>query len=130
MTSIVQLQAHQAHIALSELMTSIICQGSSLGSCPTFSFPNAPLKADLRVIDFVSSSVWKEAETNIADSINFQLALRSGFFAWLSGIHTVRCISLSMADLRPNGPQLQLSYLQVGKLHHCITLEPVVHFKL
>ena len=31
--------AHQAHIALSEPMTSIARQGSSLGSCPTFLSP-------------------------------------------------------------------------------------------
>ena len=52
-------RAHQAHIALSEPMTSIVQQGSSLGSCPTSLFLNPYYKRT-----FVSSSIWWEAVTN------------------------------------------------------------------
>ena len=57
-------KANQTHIVLSGPMTSIVHQGSSLGSCPTFS-PIIPKIIDLRVIDLVSSPVWWVAETNI-----------------------------------------------------------------
>ena len=51
---------HQAHIAPSELMSSIDQQGSSLGSFPTFPSPLIGLWA----FDLVSSRVWWEAATN------------------------------------------------------------------
>ena len=59
-------KAHLAHIARSEPMTSIVQQGSSLGSCPIFRSLNHMYKTDLRVIDLVSSPVWWEAETNFS----------------------------------------------------------------
>ena len=55
---------HQAHIALSEPMSSIDQQGSSLGSLPT-SPPFIPTLISLRAFDLVSSRVWWEAATNI-----------------------------------------------------------------
>ena len=58
-------QAHQAHIALSELMTSKVLQGSNLGSCPTFPALNPHFKPTFGSFDLVSSPVWWEAETNI-----------------------------------------------------------------
>ena len=52
----VSCKAHQAHIEVSEPMTSIVQRGSSLDSSPTSS--------SLTIIDLVSSPVWWEAKTN------------------------------------------------------------------
>ena len=55
---------HQAHIALSEQMSSIDQQRSSLGSFPTSPLPFIPTLIGLRAFDHVSSRVWWEAATN------------------------------------------------------------------
>ena len=57
--------AHQAHIALSEPMISIVQQSSSLSSS-SISPSLIPTIIDLTVIDLVSCPVWWEAETNNA----------------------------------------------------------------
>ena len=54
---------HQALIALTEPMSSIDSQGSSLGSFPT-SPPFIATLIGLRAFDLVSSRVWWEATTN------------------------------------------------------------------
>ena len=52
-------------------MTSIVQQGLSFGSWPTFPSSN-PTIIDLRVIDRMSSPVWWEAKTNIKSEISFE----------------------------------------------------------
>ena len=49
-------------------MTSIVQQGSSFGSCPTFPSPNPYSNTTFGSFDLVSSPVWWEAETNITTS--------------------------------------------------------------
>ena len=76
---------HQAHIALSEPMSSTDKQGSSLGSFPT-SPPLYPHFNRVRAFDLVSRRVWWEAVANtrhaLCESPGNCSGLRFGAWPW------------------------------------------------
>ena len=105
-------EAHLAHIALSEPMTSIVLQGSRHSLCPTSPFSNSHYKPTFGSLTLCQV---------------LYVGLHIGFLAGPSGIRR------SMADSKPKGPRLRLGHLRVGKLHYClycIALEPLVQFNL
>ena len=102
-------KAHQVHITLSEPMTSIVQQGSSLGFTPT-PLPSTPTIIDLRVIDLVSSLVWWEAVTNPVGRVR-----------WYTDL--VRCVLVPMAVGRGRLTWVREAGIHVGRAKTSI-LEP------
>ena len=81
-----QASANQVHIALSEPMSYIDQQGSSLGSCPT-SPPLILTLMGLRAFDLVSSLIWWEALANTRHA--FYSVTLSG--VWVTFRQAVSC---------------------------------------
>ena len=69
--------AHQAHIALSGLMSSIVQQGSSLDSCLTFLYSHIPLTIKCVFIwwRIINSSLSVELQINMITSRNYNSTL-------------------------------------------------------
>ena len=75
--SSIPTRTHQAHIALSEPISSIDQQGSSLDLCPAFLFLNPTINR-FWVTDHVSSPIWWEEEINIESTVTLVRVQRRG----------------------------------------------------
>ena len=84
-------------------MTSIVQQGSNLGSGLTFPFPNPNYYPTVMSFDLVSSSAWGEADTNIyhkkrEGSLSLSLSLSLSILAPGCGTRSIEFRDLFLED--------------------------------